>query len=321
MHTIRSFSGPANKDDTIEDPDVSGSERSFSNDGVRHGRDDDSDSDDDSDQAFIARPALSGADPIKELDAPDLQARLLIAETAQRVAEVILSDAEADILHLKHNVHDANNALVGAMGYLDLALMGDLNEKVRADLATAFEEMKRVAALIKRTMDKTGELKINKEPVELSGLIGAVLKSAKPFLKDEMSVCFVQDVQAVVDVDILNLHSVLLNLVKNAAEALNSDLITNPSPKITVFFYVNGDHVKIEIIDNGPGIPVNIRERVFEEKGFTTKGNKGNGLGLPMAKKIIEAHGGKLLVDSVTADEGEETGTKFSIILPLSTKE
>lgn len=319
MHTIRSFSGPGNKDDTIEDPDVSGSERSFSNDGVRHGRDDDSDSDDDSDQAFIARPALSGADPIKELDASDLQARLLIAETAGRIAQVALESAREDILNLRSNAHDANNVLTGAMGYMELALMGTLDPKVSADLSVAFGEMKKVAALIKRAMDRNGELKIDKKPVELKALIGAVLRSAKPFLGEKMSLSFIQDSQLVVDVDILNLHSVLLNIVKNAAEAIDSDLIEKP--EIKVCFSVDGDQVKIEIIDNGPGIPVHIRDLIFEGNGSSTKGNKGHGLGLPMAKKIVVAHGGELLLESTTAAEGEETGTKFSIILPLPLKE
>lgn len=333
MHTVRSFSGPKNKDDIIEDPDVSGSERSFSNDGVRHGRDDDSDLDDD-DKAFVARPAISG-EFVDESRVADLEAKLLAAETARQIAEVTLESrvaiaemaqkvaemerevAERKVTHLRSNSHDANNVLTGVMGFLELALMNVVDEKVRRHLEISLGEMKRVCGLMNRSMDVGGELNINPEPVELNSLMESVLVSAKPFLSEGIDVKFFQTDKLVVNVDVLNIHGVLLNIMKNAAEAMKGSNV-NVRPQLLIYFYIDGDKVVIDIIDNGPGIPSSLREKILEDKGVSTKGNKGHGLGLPMAKKIVVAHGGDLVVESTTSDEAEETGTKFSIILPLS---
>ena len=70
--------------------------------------------------------------------------------------------------------------------------------------------------------------------------------------------------------------------------------------------------VLITIADTGKGIPKDKIDTIFEPF-FSTKGSKGTGLGLPVMKKIIEEHGGKVELESV---EGE--GTTFTITLPIS---
>ena len=72
-----------------------------------------------------------------------------------------------------------------------------------------------------------------------------------------------------------------------------------------------GSHgeVVVEVQDDGPGIPLEVRERIFEV--FYSSRGGGTGLGLPIARQIIERHGGTIEVDSV---EGQ--GTTFRIRLP-----
>ncbi|MHB8606537.1 MAG: two-component system sensor histidine kinase NtrB, partial [Thermoplasmatota archaeon] len=100
------------------------------------------------------------------------------------------------------------------------------------------------------------------------------------------------------------IHQVLLNLVKNAAEAVAAD-----GGEVRVSARREGDTVRIDVADDGPGIPPEIRERLFTPF-FTTK-EKGTGLGLSISLGIIEAHGG-----SLTLSAPPSGGTRMSIALP-----
>ena len=107
------------------------------------------------------------------------------------------------------------------------------------------------------------------------------------------------------------LNQVFLNLVTNAAQATPEQ-----GGVITVRTRVaDAGHVVIDVIDNGHGIPPEIRAKIFDPF-FTTKDvGKGTGLGLSICYKIVESHGGRIEVDSHVGK-----GTRFSVILPLKAK-
>jgi signal transduction histidine kinase len=99
---------------------------------------------------------------------------------------------------------------------------------------------------------------------------------------------------------------VIMNLVNNAKEALPS------GGKIEIELMVSADKAEFSIKDNGSGIPEEIRETLFEP--FVTKGKtNGTGLGLTIAKRIIEAHHGEI---SFATQTGQ--GTTFFVTLPRS---
>jgi signal transduction histidine kinase len=104
-----------------------------------------------------------------------------------------------------------------------------------------------------------------------------------------------------VDPDLLS--QVLVGLLANAAEAVPR------GGEVGLSAYATPEAVEIEVTDSGPGIPVDLRARVFEPF-FTTRA-RGVGLGLPIARQIVEAHGGRL-------DVGERAGggARFTIRLP-----
>jgi PAS domain S-box-containing protein len=113
----------------------------------------------------------------------------------------------------------------------------------------------------------------------------------------------VPDETIVVDIDQFRL--VLMNLLLNAAQAMNN------KGRIIVTARVAAGGFEMEIADSGGGIPADVRDRVFEPF-FTTK-HRGTGLGLPTAKRIVEAHGGQLLIDNTPP--GREPGTVVRLIL------
>src|SRR5690606_16771294 len=77
------------------------------------------------------------------------------------------------------------------------------------------------------------------------------------------------------------------------------------------------ERVTIDVADNGPGLPKQNRSRLLEPY-VTTKGRKGTGLGLAIVQKIVEQHGGALVLDDAPAGpDGVQAGARLSITLPL----
>lgn len=108
------------------------------------------------------------------------------------------------------------------------------------------------------------------------------------------------------------INQVFMNIINNAVHALADNLDKIADPIITIRTRALNDHVKVEIEDNGPGMPEHVRQRIFEPF-FTTKPvGKGTGLGLSIVYSIIENHKGTL---EVVTEEGQ--GTSFIISLPI----
>jgi signal transduction histidine kinase len=108
---------------------------------------------------------------------------------------------------------------------------------------------------------------------------------------------------------------VILNLTNNAFDAMRDKLTgdggpgTGYVPKLTVRTNVDDGKVTIEIEDNGPGIPEEIKDKILQPFFTTKKGTQGTGLGLSITHDIIKAHGGTMDIDSLPGQ------TVFTIIL------
>jgi nitrogen fixation/metabolism regulation signal transduction histidine kinase len=104
------------------------------------------------------------------------------------------------------------------------------------------------------------------------------------------------------------LHRVLFNLVRNAAQAL---LGRSPGDaRVQVSLARDGDFWNLDVEDNGPGIPVELRETVFDP--YVTTKDDGTGLGLSIVKKIVIEHGG-----TIRASESKLGGARLRVRLPV----
>jgi two-component system nitrogen regulation sensor histidine kinase NtrY len=113
-----------------------------------------------------------------------------------------------------------------------------------------------------------------------------------------------------VDIDSSQMNRAVTNLLQNATTAILES--NSPAKKITIRTSYDGDvHIaRLDIIDTGPGIPKNVKERMFEPYFSTKKG--GTGLGLVIVNRIISDHNGFIRVK-----DNEPKGTIFSIELPV----
>lgn len=105
-----------------------------------------------------------------------------------------------------------------------------------------------------------------------------------------------------------DLLMVLGNLLENAIDAANRSARSDKT--VRLFLEGNEDGIEIQVEDNGNGMHQDVQQKIFDY-GFTTKGEKGQGIGLYLVKEFVDLHHGEIVVESVI-----DKGTKFTVILP-----
>jgi signal transduction histidine kinase len=106
------------------------------------------------------------------------------------------------------------------------------------------------------------------------------------------------------------LNQVWTNLIENAIDAMAA--MPDGAKTLRLRTSVRLDRVVVEVLDNGPGIPDNIRERIFEPFFTTKKQGEGSGLGLDVVRRIVRRHHGDILVES------QPGNTSFEVRLPIA---
>ncbi|MEQ8762929.1 MAG: ATP-binding protein [Planctomycetota bacterium] len=167
------------------------------------------------------------------------------------------------------------------------------------------KEVKRLEGILDDFVRFTRGHRIETEPVPVAALLHELVdfyspEAAKNGVGVQLSL---EPDLPPVEVDRDYLKQALLNLLLNATQAIGRQ------GQIVLRARRDGDFVAIEVIDDGPGIPPDKLGRIFEAYFSTRRG--GSGLGLPLARRIIEEHGGTLTVESEVGQ-----GTDFTIRLP-----
>lgn len=176
--------------------------------------------------------------------------------------------------------------------------------------------------VVERNLDKIYSLTMNllayskpREPkveqISMKVLIDECLEliAARASEKGVMAVADAEPDAPAIPADPDGLHQVMMNLLTNAIDAVEAQkgLI-----RVVCRYDASNKQGVIDVIDNGPGIPPAMMPHMFE-LFHSTKGNRGTGLGLAVAKKIVEEHDGSI---SVKSRQGE--GTTFTIRLPVT---
>ena len=258
---------------------------------------------------FINQAALSiYAENVRQTQASIVQAERLRAssEVARRVA------------------HEVNNPLGIIKNYLKmLGIKLSENNAVQEEINIINEEIDRISGIISVLSDFFEPKVRQKEPVDINSLISDLIKITHEALLIESGIKAQLDLEPSLPpamTDKNGLKQVLINLIKNAAEAMpgggNLNIKTRrvfdgPGKGLKKDLHEDQAYVKITISDNGPGIPERIRSRLFEP--FVSSKGKGHaGLGLSIAGSIIRDLNG-----TITCESEEAKGTTFKIELPI----
>lgn len=172
-------------------------------------------------------------------------------------------------------------------------------------VVTVLRECTRLEKILDDFLHFARGRRLDLESTDLNEEVLQVLDFFRPKAVDgniELSEYLAADLPTVL-VDREALHGALLNLMLNAEQAMPD------GGQLVVRTYPRADGVGLDLIDSGCGMDAGTREHIFDAFFSTKRG--GSGLGLPIAKKIVEAHGGSIAVDSELGH-----GTRFTIALP-----
>ena len=151
-----------------------------------------------------------------------------------------------------------------------------------------------------------GKTKLEIQQVKLTEYFEQIIKfHVQNFKRTGITLKCTGDRSITVNLDQHRFRRVIDNILSNAHDALK------PGDNVRIKWTKLTDKLRIEISDNGPGIPEEIKDRLFEP--FVTSGKaEGTGLGLAISKKIIEDHGAEIVVET-----GPDIGTTFTIDMPV----
>jgi K+-sensing histidine kinase KdpD len=189
------------------------------------------------------------------------------------------------------------------------------NEGRREMLEVIDEEADRLDRFIEGLMElariEAGEMHLRRKWSSLNEIIVAAMKRAEPRTRAHRVELWLDEELPAVRVDERAMSEVVYVLVENAAKY-------SPPASIIRVLAKGGEQGSVQLVveDRGPGIPVELRERVFD-KFFRAmrdgdKSKSGTGMGLAIAKGIVEAHGGHISI----ADSGDSNGIRVVVVLP-----
>ncbi len=209
--------------------------------------------------------------------------------------------------------HEINNPLTSILANSQMLLL-DLNPEQNelVESVTLIEmAARRASKVVENLQSMVRKEKFDFQRLDLNESIqNALMLVSHEFMSRQISIRFTPGVgmpMIVASAD--HLQGVWINLLMNSIEAI--DDVTGEIKIATLFD--NGKYY-VEIKDTGSGIPEENLEKIFEPFFSTKKARHGTGLGLSLAKRIIQAHDGQILVESAP-----NQGTRFTIILPERT--
>jgi signal transduction histidine kinase len=274
------------------------------------------------------------------------QAQLIQSEKMASLGELTAGIAHEiqNPLNFVNNFSELSNELIDEMkdelaaGNWQLAT--EIADDVKQNLEKINHHGKRAGDIVKGMLQHSRTSTGQKEPTDINALADEYLRLAYHGLraKDKsFNANFKTDFDPnlpLINVIPQDIGRVLLNLINNAFYAVQVHVETRHAlslqqtplqqqpdynPTVIVSTKNMGNRVEIRVKDNGPGIPADIVDKIFQPFFTTKPTGQGTGLGLSLSYDIVKAHGGEIKVNTKSAGsvtDNENEGTEFTIILP-----
>src|SRR5919197_2179689 len=219
---------------------------------------------------------------------------------------------------MSHELRTPLNAIIGFSEVLHEQMFGELNERQLAYVKDVLEAGKHLLSLINDVLD-LAKIEAGGMELELSDVaIPEVLRSAVSLHSERASRGRVElslttePEEITISADGRRVRQVIFNLVSNAVK------FTPAEGRVDVSARLDDGQVEIAVADTGPGVAPEELETIFEEFKQATDGKRaeGTGLGLPLSRKLVELHGGRLWVESAAG-----SGSTFRFTLPVGPTE
>ncbi len=216
--------------------------------------------------------------------------------------------------------HELKTPLTSLLGYAELLERrsrqnGSFGERELRALHVISDQSRRLSKLVSALLDlsriQSGQLSIERRPVDLHALVRRLIEEVQPAQEHHVLECESTDKQLVILGDELRLEQVLQNLVQNAIKYSPDGGI------VCINLHQCGTEAHVSVVDQGIGIPADsmplLFSRFYRAHNVDPQHISGMGIGLYVVKEIVGLHGGTV---SVTSEEGQ--GSTFTISLPLA---
>ena len=242
----------------------------------------------------------------------DLETLRILADQAAIAVENAVLFEQSDLV--AEIVHEMRTPLGVIASYADLITREGISPQDRNEFARLIQqEALRLSRMAGEFLDlarlESGRVFLAREPVNLTQTVLSVLEALRPQAEEKgigLEAALPANLPTVTG-DAGRIRQVVLNLVANAVK------YCRPGDRVTVSAGVGEGEVRVGVVDTGPGIPRDLQERLFEKFVRIGEGHtEGSGLGLAICRRIVEAHGGRIWVES---EEGR--GAAFYFTLPL----
>ena len=236
-------------------------------------------------------------------------------EELQRIGRLnALSALTSTLAHeLNQPLAAANNYLTAAKLQARRAAPKDVaaEKSPEAIIELASQQVVRAAEIIRRMRAFTESGEVTAQLASVTKATDSAIETTLSSMGPRALIIRKSYAEGLPDIllDTVQFQQVISNLVRNAVEAMDRV----DQPELGVSIRQQGGDIMIEVTDNGPGFSPGVLETLFQP--FRTEKRRGLGLGLPICRTVIEAHGGK-----IAGEAGEECGARFSITLPAKTQ-
>ena len=212
--------------------------------------------------------------------------------------------------------HDLRTPLASIRWSADLlhsGALGPLTPKQMRLTETIQTSSRRLLALVGQIVElgrlRSGRLQLDLRPTDIHDAIEQALEEVRPLaerggLRVEVAV---PDRLPLVSADAERVQQILVNLLANAVR------FTPPGGKVQVSVSLEKDYVLVRVADTGVGIPADLVPKIFDPYEQAHQGRGGSGVGLTVVRSLVEAHGGRVWVES---DEGR--GSRFTFTLRVA---
>jgi len=271
---------------------------------------------------FIYQPLFKLNKKVKEIVvmAVDITEEI----TARNKLEKILKVQEEVFVNISHEFRTPVNVIFSTCQLIELYLKGDLNEKTKEKIVEKTHSIKqncnRFIKIINNVIDlsqiESGEANLYLKNENIVKRVKKMVESVAVYVQSKkIDIVFDSKTnQKIIALDIEKIERVILNLISNAIK------FSNEGSQICINVRDKGDWVEISVIDQGIGIDERAIPFIFNRFNQTDKSlmrkAEGSGIGLSLAKAIVEMHGGTIVVESKIGK-----GSTFKVKLPAITME
>ena len=220
--------------------------------------------------------------------------------------------------------HELNQPLSAISHYVDaaqtlLAAEPNTNNKLLEIMQSASEQVLRAGEIVRHCRQFASKQPMEKCAIDLNDLTQETVRFLNSDAQDNnISIHVTLDDQLPsIEIDKVQIQQVLVNLIRNGIEAMQNN--NGKARTLTVYTHLNGTNrneyeAQVTVKDTGPGLKISQTENLFQP--FYTTKSTGMGMGLSISRSIIDAHGGKLWLDSQHNSE-----TQFHFTLPIETEQ